>query len=163
MPQLDPTWFASQLFWLFVSFIALYFVLSKVILPPLLEIIARRKETLEGDLARAQALKTEAEQARLDYERALAEARANAQQVMADALGAGKASAEQAGKAIDQQIEEKLATASKQINDKKRELLTALAPSVSDLTSMIVAKLTQRQPSPEQVRAALHNAANSKR
>ena len=50
MPQLDPTWFASQLFWLAITFVTLYVVLSRFVLPPLLEIIARRAQTAQDDM-----------------------------------------------------------------------------------------------------------------
>ena len=63
MPQLDPTWFASQLFWLAVTFVMIYVILAKMALPPLMEIIERRKQTVEGDISQAQTLKSQAEQA----------------------------------------------------------------------------------------------------
>ena len=60
MPQLDPTWFASQLFWLAITFAVLYTVLARAVLPPLQNIVARREGTIEGDIASAEALKEQA-------------------------------------------------------------------------------------------------------
>ena len=42
MPQFNPAWFASQVFWLAIVFIALYYVLSRVLLPRLAETIDQR-------------------------------------------------------------------------------------------------------------------------
>ena len=78
MPQLDPTWFASQVFWLVLTFAALYFVVSRMALPQLQDIVARRKQTVASDLERAQNLQAQAEKARQDYERTLADARSRA-------------------------------------------------------------------------------------
>ena len=141
MPQLDPTWFASQLFWLAITFIALYVILSRLVLPPLQEIIARRINTVDGDIATAQTMKSEAELARADYERALAKARDRAQTLMAEAMGSFKTSSERDSKEMDRQIEAQLVEATRRIAAKKEEIMDALAPTVDELTSMIFDKL----------------------
>jgi len=163
MPQLDPTWFASQLFWLAIMFLALYAVLSRVMLPPIMDIIARRKDTIEGDIGQAQGFKSQAETARQEYERLLAETRGQVQQLMSDALATHKVKAEAANKAMDQEIEKKLTEATRRINAKKQELLDVLKPAAADLTAMIVEKLTKAKPAGEQVSRALGNVAKAGR
>ena len=54
MPQLDISTWPPQLFWLAVTFIALYFVISRVAIPRTGGVIALRKSTIDGDLASAQ-------------------------------------------------------------------------------------------------------------
>ncbi len=163
MPQLDPTWFASQVFWLAICFVALYFMLSRLVLPPLLDIMAKRTDTLATDIDTAQRLKSEAEQARLDYEKVLAKARGDAQAAMNDAVADQKLKAEAKGKELEKQIEQKLATATAQIEAKKATMMNELAPTVVDLTAMIVEKLTQAKPSPDQVTKALNLATKGER
>lgn len=84
MPQFDPTWFPSQIFWLAVIFIAFYVVLSKLVLPKLGTAIEGREKQIEGDLARAGSLKGESDAMIATYEKALAESRAKAQAVRAE-------------------------------------------------------------------------------
>jgi F-type H+-transporting ATPase subunit b len=84
MPQLDHTWFASQIFWLFVIFAIFYFVLSNVVLPKLGAAIEGRAKKIDGDLARAGSLKGESDAMIAAYEKALAESRAKAQAVRAE-------------------------------------------------------------------------------
>lgn len=163
MPQLDPTFYASQLFWLAITFIALYVVMSRFVLPPLLDIIARRQQTVEGDISLAQSLKSQAEQARADYERAMAEARANAQALMDEATEAYKAKSELASREMDRQIELKLAEASRRIAAKKAEMIEALTPTTTELTAMIVEKLTQQTPSADQVSRIINDLAKGRR
>jgi F-type H+-transporting ATPase subunit b len=151
MPQLDPTWFASQLFWLVITFSLLYVVLSRFMLPPLQAIIARRQETLDHDVNQAQTMKSQAELARQEYDRLLAETRAKAQQLLADAQASHKAKAERAAQEMDKEIERKLTDATQRIEAKKQELKDALMPTTAELTSIIVEKLTRRAPSSEQV------------
>lgn len=151
MPQLDPTWFISQIFWLVVTFAALYFILARLVLPPLMGIITRRAGAIEDDIARADALENEAQAARQDYERTLAEARDRAQQLIADAMADHKAKAELANKDMDRQIAAKLEEASARIGAKKKELMDALTPATEELTSMIVEKLTHRNTAKDKI------------
>ncbi len=151
MPQLDPTWFASQLFWLLITFGVLYVILSKWMLPPLQEILTRRQQTREGDIGRAQSLKSEAEKMQAEYERLQAETRSKAQALLAEAQEAHKAKAERAAQEMDRQIEKKLAEANANISAKKQELMDALTPATEELAALIVEKLTSRAPSSDQV------------
>lgn len=92
MPQLDPATFLPQLFWLAVSFGVLYLIVSRVALPRVGEILQARRERIEADLSRAEALREEAEAAMAAHERAMAEARAEARAILAAA--AAKAASE---------------------------------------------------------------------
>jgi F-type H+-transporting ATPase subunit b len=151
MPQLDSTWFASQLFWLVIAFVTLYVILSQLVLPPLQQIIDHRKRTIESDIEQAQRLKSQADQARQEYERTLAEARISAQKLIDDAMLEHKANAEQQIKNTDRQLEQQLAESVRKIAARKKELIETLMPTTAELTAMIVEKLTQRAPSSEQV------------
>jgi len=155
MPQLDPTWFASQLFWLFVAFMTLYVVLSRFMLPPLLEVMERRKATVDSDLQGAERFKTEAEKARDHYERTLADARLRSQQLIDTVMQEHKAKSEQASKALDDQIAAKLKEADRRISAKKQELMEALTPATAEMTALIVEKLTQRSPNKEEVKTTV--------
>ena len=79
MPQLDFTTFPNQMFWLFVTIVAIYFVLSKIALPRIGAVLSDRQDTIEHDLARAEELKQMAEDAEKAYNKALADARIEAQ------------------------------------------------------------------------------------
>lgn len=82
MPQFDPTYFAPQLFWLAVTFIGLYWAMTKVALPRIGEVLDERQRKIDDSLDKAAALKAEAEAAIAAYEKALAESRSKAQAVL---------------------------------------------------------------------------------
>ena len=82
MPQLDPASFAPQLVWLFISFVALYFLLGRFALPKIGGVIKARQDRLDDDLSQAETFRQEAEQAMADYETALAEARSKAAEII---------------------------------------------------------------------------------
>ena len=91
---------ASQLFWFFLTFIALYFLLSKVFLPRVGETIEERGSRIADDLDQASRMQREAEEAEKAYTSALADARAKAMNV-----------AETTKKAVDTEIQAELAAA----------------------------------------------------
>jgi F-type H+-transporting ATPase subunit b len=163
MPQLDPTWFASQLFWLAVVFAFLYAMLSRVILPPLMGILARREGAIASDLGRAQGAKTEAERAKDEYERTMAASRDKAQSLVAEAVGAQKSRMEQEMKKLDGEIGQKLADAGRKIEAQKRDLIAQLTPSAAEMASLIVEKLTSRAPSADEVSEAIEASAKTRK
>lgn len=142
MPQLDPTWFVSQIFWLVLTFTLLYIVLSQLVLPPLLEVMTLRKETLDSDIDTAQRLKTQAEDAKALYEKALAEARERSQAVMDEAVKKHKAAYEQSMRDMDARISGKISEAESRIHAQKQELMQALTPMANELSQSIISKIT---------------------
>lgn len=85
MPQFDPQFFAPQLVWLTITFVALYLLMSKLILPRITGILSQREDRIDGNLQRAEALKEEAAQVLAAYQKAIADARAQAQSALAKA------------------------------------------------------------------------------
>ena len=78
MPQLDPTSFPSQLFWLAVCFGTMMLVLSVFVLPRITRTLTARQGQIEGDLQAAEKLRADAEAALAAYDAALQQARNNA-------------------------------------------------------------------------------------
>jgi F-type H+-transporting ATPase subunit b len=78
LPQLNPEFFASQIFWLAITFGLLFVVLSRVTLPKIASGLAARKSRIEGDLGAAEQSKKDASNALSAYEAALAQARSKA-------------------------------------------------------------------------------------
>ena len=79
LPQLDVATYSSQIFWLIVSFVVLYFLVAKLAMPRIAEVLEERQERIEDDLDKAETLKKEAYQVRIEYEKALSAAREKAQ------------------------------------------------------------------------------------
>lgn len=86
MPQLDPTLFPTQLFWLLVTFLALFLIAWKIALPRITEVLDARQTRIDGDLEKARALKEEAENVLAAYEKTLADASLQAQDIHRQAV-----------------------------------------------------------------------------
>lgn len=73
-PPFDSSTFASQIFWLAVSFGVLLYLMNKVIVPRIGGIFEDRQGRIQGDLAEAERMKQESDAAIATYERELADA-----------------------------------------------------------------------------------------
>lgn len=74
LPQMDPTWFASQLFWLGLMFVVLYLVFGRIVLPALSGTIENRRERIQSDLDQARTMKDDAQNVLEEYEKLMADA-----------------------------------------------------------------------------------------
>lgn len=78
MPQLDPSSYTSQFFWLIVSFSCLYFLMSVFIIPKITETINKRQNLIDGHINSADKSKNKADKIFKDYENAINSAHSNA-------------------------------------------------------------------------------------
>ncbi len=82
MPQLDVTTFSNQIFWLVVTMVVLYYVMSRVALPRIAAVLADRRGTITSDIAAAEEYKLKALAAEEAYKTALADARTEANRIV---------------------------------------------------------------------------------
>ena len=85
MPQLDFSTWGNQIFWLVLALVAIYLILSRVALPRIAAVLAGRQGTITNDIAAAEDLKAKASEAEAAYDKALVDARAEAQRIIAEA------------------------------------------------------------------------------
>ena len=86
-PQLDPSSYPSQIFWLAIAFILLYTLMSKMALPKIEAVLENRRNQREGNLNQAEEFRAEAEKIRTAYEDQLAKAQDEAQKVLMEMEG----------------------------------------------------------------------------
>ncbi|MBC8038119.1 MAG: F0F1 ATP synthase subunit B' [Rhizobiales bacterium] len=141
MPQLDTTTWPPQLFWLAITFFALYLIISRIAIPRTGGVIARRKASIEGDLAQAQRLKAETDQAIEAYEAALADARSKAQAVATENRNALSAEIDAERGKLDQALGGKVADAEKQIATARNKALADVRGVAAEIATSIVAAL----------------------
>ncbi len=75
LPQLDPSSYSSQLFWLVIVFVFMFIFFSKKTVPQYSRTIENRAERISGDLDSADRLKNEVAELQQSYEEKLAQAR----------------------------------------------------------------------------------------
>ena len=141
MPQLDFSTFANQIFWLVVTLIAIYFVLNRVALPRIAAVLAERQGTITNDLAAAEELKLQAVKAEEAYNQALADARAEASRIVAEAKAEIQADLDVAIAKADAQIAAKSAESEKAISAIRASAVDSIKVVAKDTAREIVASL----------------------
>ncbi len=141
MPQFDPSSYPSQLFWLVVSFLVLYWIVAKFAIPRIGDILEQRERVVQDDLDRAESLKAEAEQALADYEAAMASARDQAREQMLAVTNAAKAEAEARNKEIGAEVTAQIAEAEARIKSARDDAMASLtsiaAEAAKDAASLL--------------------------
>ena len=82
MPQLNPEFFVSQLFWLVVTFSFLFVFLWRVSLPRIGNVLEKRERKITEDLTAAKELQAEASQIQEEIEKQLKQARTDASEMI---------------------------------------------------------------------------------
>ena len=82
MPQLNPEFFVSQLFWLVVTFSFLLVFLWRISLPRIGNVLEKRERKINEDLTTAKELQAEAEKIQDMIENQLKKARADSSEMI---------------------------------------------------------------------------------
>ena len=139
MPQRDITTFGNQIFWLLLALVAIYFVLSRVALPRIADILANRQGTITNDIAAAEDLRSKAEAAEAAYDKALADARAEAQRIASETKAAIQADLDVAIADADAEIAAKVADSERAIAEIRAGAMEAVVEVAKDTAKEIVA------------------------
>jgi F-type H+-transporting ATPase subunit b len=155
MPQLDISTFAPQLVWLAISFIVLYVLMAWLGLPRIGVAITARRDRIDGDLARAAQAKADAEAVLANYQKALADARGEAQatlKAMTDRLAAEAAERQ---RELARQLTQQIEAAEARIAAMKDEALAEVRGIAIEVGRSIVEKLIGAAPDNARMAAAV--------
>lgn len=153
-PPFDAATFPSQLLWLAITFGLLYLLMSKLALPRIGGILENRKALIDADLAAADADRQKTDAAIAAYEKALAEAKANAQGIANQTREAIQADLASKRTAAEADLSAKVTAAEARIAQTKAEALTHVDEIAAETAQAVVAQLVG-DVSPDSVRAAV--------
>jgi F-type H+-transporting ATPase subunit b len=157
-PPFQKEHFASQLFWLAVSFVALYLIISKLAIPRIGGIFAARTGRVSDDVAEAKRLKNESDAAIANYEKALADARARAQILANETREKYAAEAAAARKALDATLDARIAEAETIIATRRTAAMANVEGIAVEAASAIVERLIGKIPAGPDVANAVTEA-----
>lgn len=160
MPQLNPDFFGNQIFWLLVALVAIYMMLTRLALPRLSGTLAMRQGTMQTDLAAAAALRDQARDAQAGYDKALAEARAEANRIGAETRAQIQAELDEELARADARIEAKSAESAAALRQIESEAGQSVEQVARDVASAVLEALGGR-PDPAALDAAVTRAARS--
>ena len=162
MPQLDVTTFSSQIFWLVVTFIALFLTMWRVSVPKISDALEARQKRIDDNLARAEELKKEATAALEAYEASLADARSEAERAVleANAKLADEAQAREAelGEALTKRIAESEANIAAAMD----EAIANIRDVAAEVSLSATERLTGEAPSADAASTAVDTAIKAR-
>ena len=115
MPQLNPEFWISQIFWLVITFASLFLILSKFILPKISKNIEFRKSQIQENIETADKQKAESEKKIAEYEKHILESKNEARNYYNEAR-------KKILKDIDKKREQLENILDKEINDAEKEI-----------------------------------------
>lgn len=159
-PPFDTTSFASQLVWLVITFGLLYWLMSRVALPRVAEILETRRSRIEADVEKAAAAQRHADDAAAEYEKTMADAKANAQTTIKDMRDKITAESDARRATLETDLNAKLASAEAAIARTKADAMGNVNAIAEDAAASIVQQLTGSKPDAAQVKSALEALKN---
>lgn len=154
-PPFDASTFPSQLLWLALTFGVFYYLMAKVALPRIGGVLEDRRDRIEGDLAEAERLKRETDEAIAAYEQALAEARGKAHGIAQENREKLSRGIEEKRSKAEADLAEKLANAERSIAEIKSAALKQVSGIATETAEAVVDSLVSGIASRDEISAAV--------
>jgi F-type H+-transporting ATPase subunit b len=141
MPQLNPEFWAAQIFWLILIFSFLYLAIWKIFLPKITYSIENRKSRVVNDLDEAQKLKENAEKKLNEYNQIIAKSKKEAKKIIEDSKKKLDRDIENKKQKFSEEIEKELVSAEREIRTLKEASLSNISNIASETSAEIIRKI----------------------
>ena len=142
MPQLDPTYWASQAFWLILVFTILYISIAKFYLPKIKNNLDNRQNRIKNDLDDANKFKELSELKSKEYEKILEDAKKEVIKIHIDSKNTLDKNIKAKKETIEKEIEKEILKAQKEINDLKKNSISDIQQISENIASNIIETLS---------------------
>ena len=142
MPQFDPTVWSTQIIWLVITFVALYVLMSRIVLPKISDVLEERDHKINDSLRKADLFKEDAEEAYAAYEKTMVEARSGAQEILRGVREEIAATAAERNAKLGERLSVQTAEAEARIVSQRAEAAKGLADIAAGIAADAVAKLS---------------------
>ena len=159
MPQLDPTYWASQAFWLILVFTILYISISRFYLPKIKDNLNNRENKIKEDLENANKLKEQAEIKLKEYELILKNAKKNVSKIHFDSKNNLDKDIKFKKDKIEKEIENKVVKAQKEIKEFKKNSINSIKTISGNITSEIIKNITGDKLNESSIKAAVEDVS----
>ena len=158
MPQLNPEFFVTQLFWLVVTFSFLLVFLWRISLPRIGSVLEKREIKISEDLTAAKELQAEAEKIQDMIETQLKKARSDALEVIKATSTSLQDKAQVELTKLGKDLDAKIAESHEAIEKSKDGSVTQIQNQVNEITKLTLSKITSFDVSDEEIKNAVANS-----
>ena len=138
MPQLDPTYWASQAFWLILVFTILYIAISKFYLPKIKDNLDNRENKIKEDLENANIFKEQSEAKAKEYDAILENAKKEVSRIHFDSKNILDKNIQSKKVAMEKEIEKEISKAQKEILELKKNSISSIQTISGSIVSNII-------------------------
>ena len=161
MPQLNPEFFVSQLFWLVVTFSFLLVFLWRISLPRIGNVLDKRERKISEDLTAAKELQAEAEKIQDIIENQLKQARADASEMIKSSSVSLQEKAQIELTKLDKDLDSKIDQSSKAIEKSKNESVSLIQTQINEITKLTLSKVASFDVSDDEIKSAIKSSERS--
>ena len=141
MPQLNPEFWISQIFWLTLTFGILYVVLSKLILPKISENLELRKSQIQENIEAADKQRQDSDAKLKEYDEIISKSKLDANNIFKQARENVLKEINSKKEILDKQIEDELEKAEQEITELKKGSSEKINKIAIETTSELLIKL----------------------
>jgi F-type H+-transporting ATPase subunit b len=141
MPQLNPEFWISQIFWLTLTFGILYLVLSKLILPKISANLESRKSQILENIEAAEKQREDSETKLKDYEEIISKSRLDAKTIFNQAREKALKDINAKREVLDKQIDDEIVKAEQEIKILRENAPDKINKIAIETSSELVQKL----------------------
>jgi len=158
MPQLNPEFFVSQLFWLVVTFSFLLVFLWRISLPRIGNVLEKRERKITEDLTAAKELQAKAEKIQDIIENQLKQARADASEMIKSSSVSLQEKAQIELTKLDKDLDSKIDQSSKAIEKSKNESVSLIQTQINEITKLTLSKVSSFNVSDDEIKSAIKSS-----
>jgi len=141
MPQLNPEFWISQIFWLTITFGILYVVLSKLILPKISANLELRKSQISDNIEAADKQREESETKLKEYDEVIFKSKTEAKNIFTQAREKALKDINAKKEVLDKQIDEEVKKVEEEINILRLEAPAKINKIAIETSSELIQKL----------------------
>ena len=157
MPQLNPEFWASQIFWLILIFSSLYIIIWKIFLPKITDSIENRKSRVIGDLNETQKLKENAEKKLGEYNKIIEDTKKDAKRIIENSKKKLENDINNKKQKFNEEIEKELMTIEKEIKSLKKSSISNINRIAVEISSEIIKQIVETKVNASNVSAIVEN------
>ncbi|MDB2698770.1 F0F1 ATP synthase subunit B [Candidatus Pelagibacter bacterium] len=141
MPQLNPEFWISQIFWLTLTFGILYIVLSKLILPKISENLESRKSQILENIEAAEKQRQNSEEKLKEYEEIVSKSKMEAKNIFNQAREKALKDISAKKDVLDKQIDDEIGKAEQEIKELQKGAADKINKIAIETSSELIQKL----------------------
>ena len=157
MPQLDPTYWASQAFWLILVFSILYISISKFYLPKIKNNLENREKKIEEDLNDASKYKELSEVKLNEYKKIIENAKNEISKLHMDSKNSLSREIQIKKEKIEKEISNEILKAQNEIIELKKNSLSSIQLISKEIASNIIENISGDKLNESSIKASVED------